>query len=640
MCLVRQTLLGVGLVGLIGVASAGFERSVNRERFRERMNALRVSQLEGTGRVHGLTFKSEEVSKGSRHSRFLASQPRLSPSGGIFPQTKAIEVSTQARHGAVHYTLDGSLPDQSSPILPDMLIIQEPTTVRMRTYSPGRLPSQMASHTYVVGMALTLPVLNLSVDPANLYNARSGLMTRSLSPAADAARVEADVEYFGSHAGSQNVQFAADVKLHGGWSRRRDKKSLRIYVKSTALASLTPVHPLAAPSGEKSHVVILRCGGNNHRWRTADELFDLIYLDAGRVSVSGHPKIVSDFTPYHQFVNGKYWGIYNLRRRIDSAFLRQRLGGAAYDIVKVRPGGTQAASGSKADWSALQRKLEEAGKGSSASMHERIVREVDVDSFTDYVLLNIYASNQDWVFNNVVAYRERAPGEKWHFQPWDDDQTFGWINPAFNDGSPFCGAQRNDLETTLDYPPGPDGHPHMVSLLLRELLKSPQYRLAFAIRLHDLLNTVLRPKRIDQWIDLLLAAVAEDVHFDLERWSTPRQHYERAIAEMRRFARERPQVLSEYTRRVLGLGESVELEIDVEPQSGGKVQVSTVLPVSYPWSGQYFTDAVLTLTPHPAKGYRFQGWTTGGPPAKVVTLRSSQRHRAIFTRDIKDAGER
>ena len=52
----------------------------------------------------------------------------------------------------------------------------------------------------------------------------------------------------------------------------------------------------------------------------------------------------------------------------------------------------------------------------------------------------------------------------------------------------------------------------------------------------------------------------------------------------------------------------VTLTIQVSPAGAGRIQISTVTPTSYPWSGVYFNGNPVTITAIPNPGYTFDHW--------------------------------
>jgi hypothetical protein len=115
-----------------------------------------------------------------------------------------------------------------------------------------------------------------------------------------------------------------------------------------------------------------------------------------------------------------YKGYYNPTERIDEDFLDTWQGGNGdYDIIaqfgEVRAGDT-------VKWNQLKQTLSR--DLSVASNYEQAKQMINIDSFIDYLLLNIYVGTRDWPHNNWRAARERVDGAQWRFYVWDAEWSF------------------------------------------------------------------------------------------------------------------------------------------------------------------------------------------------------------------------
>ena len=77
--------------------------------------------------------------------------PTFSEPGGTFSQTEPLTVllSTELAGGAIRYTIDRSLPTETSPLYTAPIPISQSTQLRARVFHPERVPSEVASETYV-----------------------------------------------------------------------------------------------------------------------------------------------------------------------------------------------------------------------------------------------------------------------------------------------------------------------------------------------------------------------------------------------------------------------------------------------------------------------------------------------------------
>ena len=127
----------------------------------------------------------------------------------------------------------------------------------------------------------------------------------------------------------------------------------------------------------------------------------------------GQPSAPGRFV--HVYLNGLYWGLYNLLPRPDASFAAEVFGGkkADYDVLN----GGRPIDGDRKEWERLM-KLVEKGAKTPADL-AAIEAEIDVDNFIDYMLFNFYAGNIDWDYENWYAIRKRAGG-RWRFLSWDE----------------------------------------------------------------------------------------------------------------------------------------------------------------------------------------------------------------------------
>jgi len=137
----------------------------------------------------------------------------------------------------------------------------------------------------------------------------------------------------------------------------------------------------------------------------------------------------------HLYLNGLYWGVYNLSERLDEEFMESYLGGQEedYDIFKdfeEMKNGNYEAWGEMLDLSHHpQNYLRIQGKNEQGANDPSLPNYLDMDQFIDYMILNFYIGNLDWDMHNWVAARNRKePGKGFKFFPWDSEHSFLSVN--------------------------------------------------------------------------------------------------------------------------------------------------------------------------------------------------------------------
>ncbi|MBX2998560.1 MAG: PQQ-binding-like beta-propeller repeat protein [Caldilineaceae bacterium] len=86
------------------------------------------------------------------------SAPQINPNGGVFDADQVVvTLYTDTADAAVHYTLDGSYPTQTSPLYTAPLTLTTHTTVKARAFRSGYHPSPVTTALFRVGKDKNLP---------------------------------------------------------------------------------------------------------------------------------------------------------------------------------------------------------------------------------------------------------------------------------------------------------------------------------------------------------------------------------------------------------------------------------------------------------------------------------------------------
>jgi hypothetical protein len=143
----------------------------------------------------------------------------------------------------------------------------------------------------------------------------------------------------------------------------------------------------------------------------------------------GQPSAAGRFV--HLYLNGFYWGLYNLDERLDEKFAALHLGGDAedYDVLadsEVKAGNADAwrqlmaLGGADLAQDAKYQRL--MGNHADGTRNPGYTVLLDVTNLVDYMILHIYAGADDWPWHNWVAIRRRTGGSSgFKFLAWDQE---------------------------------------------------------------------------------------------------------------------------------------------------------------------------------------------------------------------------
>lgn len=124
------------------------------------------------------------------------------------------------------------------------------------------------------------------------------------------------------------------------------------------------------------------------------------------------------------YINGEYWGVYNMRERISPYSLRQFHDwddNAYLDVLEGSFERMYATSGAEAPFQELLTWVKRNDLRNDANV-QKLSEAMDIENYLDYVALQIYTSNQD--LNNVRLYRNRHGDNKWRWVLCDLDLSY------------------------------------------------------------------------------------------------------------------------------------------------------------------------------------------------------------------------
>ncbi len=409
-------------------------------------------------------------------------------------------------------TLRQPLPQLAAPVPPVVVTpgsgrfagpVTETTVLRAVALDEGVPVSAVTTATYLVGERTNLPVLSLVTDPAHLWDESTGIYANPEERGRSWER-PVTVEWL-SPEGERGFNVGAGLRIHGGGSRLTAKKSFRLYFRG-AYGPRELAYPLfgAAP-GQTYDRLVLRAGYNDS-WSSAgkawssggvvvyvrDQLVRELHGAMGQVAVQGRWVAL--------YLNGAYWGLYDLTERIDATFLATHFDASTWYVNKAD---VLHRWYRFADWLARTDLR-------AAAQYEQVVQQLDIENFTSYFLLNIWAQNVDWPHNNWVVVRPReGPDGRWRWIVWDAETTFMNTENTFE--RVVTGGTR-------------------LGQVLASLLQNAQYRAYFTAQIEQQLAGTLNTESVRGRLAALAAELRPEMAAEAARW-LPEQEPAVAVAQ-------------------------------------------------------------------------------------------------------------
>ncbi len=578
----------------------------------------------------------------------------FSVEGGLHPEAFPLELSTTGS-AKIHYTLDGSSPTSLSPIYSAPLLIEarvgdanvfseipscppegwntpagevfKATVVRAAAILPGFPPGRVSTHTYLVDADIagrySLPIVSIVADPDDLWGYENGIYvpgkiydeqfdpdrTWTARPAnyrasGDASERPAHLEVFETD-GSTPIRQGIGLRIHGNLTRAFRLKSLRLYARSEYGAS-TLDHPFfgeAAPSSFK-RLILRNAGQDISGTFFRDALMHGLVSETGLSTQAYRPAVV--------FLDGEYWGVHNIRERIDKHYLASHFG-VDPDALDHLANNIEVEEGDAEDFLALRSFI--LGEDMSApSNYEQVEAEMDVEDFATYFAAEILFANTDWPHNNIEYWRPHVDGARWRWLLYDTDRGFGLRGGPTPWELDALARVVEDLALPDTAQPGPHGR------MFARLLDNEGFRDLFLVRYADLLNTAFDPEvvvhRIDAMEETLEPAMAEHIR----RWRTPFsvEVWNQNVEALRDFARYRPASARAHAVAQFDLAGTALITVENPTPERGTITIGSIdlADRPLPWSGVHFRGIPVPLRGEAAPGFRFRGFD--GLPASTA----------------------
>lgn len=413
----------------------------------------------------------------------LVADTKFSVDRGFYDAPFSLSITSATPAAVIRFTTNGEMPSAvSGTLYTGPITINKTTAIRAIATKPGWLPSDVDTHTYVfIANVLTqstssatssgfpatwpgttvdyamdatvvnanlatltnalraLPSVFITSSISNLFDPATGIYVNPLQSGVAWERA-ISVEMIGTN-GATEFQENAGLRIQGGIFFRNfsmtQKKSFRVLFKSAYGAGKLE-HDLFKEPGaaEEFDGFVLRAGANDgYAWADAGTTVQFTRDEFGRRLhlAMGHPAPRGMFV--HLYLNGLYWGMYNLIERPNEDFSATYLGGEpeewdACSAGDFKSGGTAAlnrwnsfvaqanAVTTYAGYQALQ------GNHPDGTRNPALLLYFDKVNYADYMIANIWGGNWDWPNKNFwFGYHTNGTGYK--FYMWDFENVMG-----------------------------------------------------------------------------------------------------------------------------------------------------------------------------------------------------------------------
>ena len=546
----------------------------------------------------------------------VSSTVEFSHDGGAVNNTINLTLSGIEDGEYIRYTLDSTEPDYTSNFYSNPFDINSTTIVRAKIFKNNYISGYSDSRSYLFDVNHEIPFVSIVSDPYNLFDndygiyelgddANNGFPYFGANFWEDWER-PAHFSFYNSE-GNLETKFNAGIKIFGAYSRGNAQKSFSFFARGQYGTSEFDYPFFNELNYSKYQSIILRNSGNDWLKSQIRDAAVTSLMNGAGLEYQSHRSIAS-------YVNGEYWGLYNMREKVNEHFIASKANVDPED-VDLLTNNAEIVHGTNEDYINL-RNFISVNNLSNSTNYEYVTTQVDIDNFIIYNVVQIYSNNRDWPGNNI-KYWKHSNG-KWRWILYDTDFSFSGEWWAWDAN---VHHEINTLAFALE-PNGPGWpNPSWSTFMLRNLIQNTEFRNKFVNRYADEMNSRFLPTDVVQHFNDLYNVILDEVPGHLDRWSSNDDPYN-YVELMNNFALNRPEYAKEHILEELDLPEYHEIKIENTTPDYGFVRLNNNLKIQeLVWSGDYFEEVPILLKAVPEFGYVFSHWSGAlDSNEEVITL--------------------
>jgi hypothetical protein len=462
---------------------------------------LQVTKIDSAAAAHTGYFATPTpaVNNSAATVAGFVDAPDFSVKRGLFTSPVSVALTTHTLNAQIRYTTNGSAPTATSGTPYTVPItISSSTVLRAGAFVTGWQPSTVKSHTYIFAaqvvnqpaapagypttwgnaynfttgtlsgavvpadyrmdpgittnaaysslmvpaLTTTLPVISLSGDITQIFGTTTGIYANGrLTPGLELAT---SMEFW-VPGGKENWQENVGLRIHGGDAPlEHPKKPFRVYFRKEYGAGRLQQPLFAGSPVESFDKLQLRPGGHDgwsvpfgsgneslarHAVYCRDRFLRQTELDMGRLGVRGRYA--------HLYINGLYWGFYDLHEVPSQEFYADHEGGADEDWDVVEHSNTavplfNVVDGSGSAMDAALALVRPASNAANQSVYDQLQTYINYDELIDHLIVQMWGAQNDWlgpVFRGTPGVN-LTDGTRFFNKNWEAGRRSRGANPT------------------------------------------------------------------------------------------------------------------------------------------------------------------------------------------------------------------
>ncbi len=518
---------------------------------------------------------------------------------GYYAGAVDVTMSSTDPNAVIHYTTDGATPTEASTLYGGPINVTGTIVLRARAFNPSPVvpPSFIKTSSYFINVQHVVDIVSLAGD--QLETLLNGWQIEPVG----------NLELFSSD-GQLLAETVGEFNKHGNDSWAYGQRGLD-YIARDQLGYGNRLEHKIFDNKDRDEFkrIILKGGANdNYPFENGGAHIRDPYVQS-LSQLAGLRMDERTYRPCVMYVNGKYWGVYEIREKVDDIDFTDyyyNQGDGQVDFLKTW-GNTWVEYGTDASWDALHDFIL-GNDMANAANYQYVKERYNTGSLIDYFLLNSYVVCADWLNWNTAWWRGLNPNgnkKKWRYTLWDMDAVFGhYINYT---GIPDQSANADPCNPEQLGNPGGQGHVP----IWNALLANADFFADYINRYADLAGSYFSCEFMQAHLDSLIDLIAPEMPAQIQRWGGTMAEWESNVQDIRDFIDDRCAVINEgYLDCYPELSGPYKVVFYADPPEGGRIDLPSMEIDAYPHEVNYFGGVNVNLDADANEGFLFSHWTS------------------------------
>ena len=254
----------------------------------------------------------------------------FSNNGGFLSESISLSLSGNSSGQVIRYTTDATIPTENDLIYSSPLQVSNNSTIRARIFQTNYLPSPTSSKSYVFDDVPDIDTVFLTTDPDNLFDEETGIYAFGEAGSYDTSEPyfganfwedwerPVHISFYDSETNEVESEFDGGLKIFGGWSRGQNpQRSLALFARGQYGYSKFEESFFEELSYDDFQSLVLRNSGQD--W-TRSSIKDITLTSLMR----GSGLDFQEHNAVSTYINGEYWGLYNMREKNNEHMLASK----------------------------------------------------------------------------------------------------------------------------------------------------------------------------------------------------------------------------------------------------------------------------------------------------------------------------